>query len=279
MTAKEELKNTDSQIAKGETDLASTVKATAHHQKQQADAEQEITKYRADASNGNEAALKKYNAAKITADLHRDRVRDLKVERAGQEDRLNQLRTTRGRLLVKIDLEALIGDAGELLAIAREFREGLAGPIAKSAALKKGLKVIFTNALPYLGERHRLMALERSVNQSVDNAVRSEMQKSFGAVGIDVVDNTRYGDSGFDIVMTKAIDDLTAALEVVMHTASPESVEGRKNFRVVTQVHALHGRNFSPGEIISLNGSDPQVLRLIAAGGLEEVSGDKAVPA
>jgi hypothetical protein len=273
MTAKEELKNIDSQIAKGEPDLASTVKEIANQEKKQADAEQDVAKFRADAADGNEASAKKHNSGEIAANLHRARARDLKVQKSEQENQLNQLRTTRGRLLVKIDLEALIGDAGELLAIAREFREGLAGPVAKSAALKKRLKVIFTNALPYLGERQRLMALERSVNQSVDNALRSEMQKSFGAVGIDVVDNTRYGDSGFDIVMTKAIDDLTSALEVVMHTASPESVEGRRKFRVVTQVHGLHGRNFSPGEVVSLELGDPQVARLIAAGAFEEISG------
>jgi hypothetical protein len=278
MKTSDKIKITQDRIQRIESDRASNQGRIGEHQRKAKEAADEVMKYGADAANGDGKAREKYDRAKGTETLHREQARQLQANDGELQNKLAEARATRDWLLVKIDIEKLTGEAGDLRVIAPEISDAFAALAVKGAGLKTRLKVIFTNALPHLGERQDLTALDRSVNQSVDHAFRSQLHKSFGAVGINVVDIPRHDeDSDFESVMKKAIDDLTAALEVVMHTASPEHVEGRVRFRVRTQISGLFGMAFHPGQIVSLNPNDPAVLRV--AGALERIDDDKAVSA
>jgi DNA repair exonuclease SbcCD ATPase subunit len=274
-----ELKVTQNRIQKIEADLASILKRIPDHEKQQADAEQDIAKYRADASNGNEAARKKYDAAKVTADLHRDRVRDLKVEASKLQDQLAEAKTKLQWLEVKEKKEGLIGDTAKLRAIATELSDALAVPAAKLGDLKKQIKQTYVIALPLLGDPQRVKALGQSISQAPDHAVRALLQKSFAAVGIDLFDSKRYQDLDFESVMQKPINDLMAAIETSMHTDSNTPVAGRAMFRARTQVSALFGMHLSPNDVVSLEVNHPDVVKMVAAGGLEQISEAKEATA
>jgi hypothetical protein len=274
----EQIKTTQNRIVKIEADRASNRERISGHERKASEYADEAAKFATDAANGNDKALDKHLKAKGTETLHREQARILQATDGELQNQLAEAHATRDWLLIRIELEKLVGDASDLRAIAREFREALAVPVEKSGALKTRLKVIFTKALPRLGPRKNLAALEKSITQSVDHAVRSQLQKSFGAVGINVADS-RYENADFEVVLEKPIGDLMAAIESAMHTASPERVAGRMMFRARTQINGLHGMHLKAGDTVSLEVNHPDVRRMIDAGALEEIGETKGATA
>jgi hypothetical protein len=275
----DEIKIAQNRIVKIEADRASNLGRIGEHQRKAQEAAAEVMKYGADAANGDGKAREKYDRAKGTETLHREQARQLQNDDGKCESQLSAEQSKLNRLLVKEKQEALIGDTGKFHAIATELSDAIAAPAAKCADLKKQLKETFVAALPLLGDRQRFTALETSINQSVDHAVRSQLQKSFAAVGIDLFDSKRYQDSDFESVMQKPINDLMAAIETSMHSDSNTPVAGRAMFRARTQVSALFGMHLSPNDVVSLEVNHPDVVKMVAAGGLEQISEAKEATA
>jgi rRNA-processing protein FCF1 len=275
----DEIKTTQNRIVKIESDRASNRERISEQERRATEAADEAAKFATDAANGNDKALDKHLKAKGTETLHREQARILEATDGELQNQLAEAHATLNRLLMKQKGEILIGDTGKFHAIATELSNALTAPAAQCADLKKQLRETFVAALPLLGDRQCFTALEKSINHSVDQAVRAQLQKSFAAVGIDLFDSKRYQDSDFESVMKKPINDLMAAIETVMRSNSPEHVEGRVRFRVRTQVSGLFGMALRPGQLVSLDPNDPVVLRVVNAGGLERIVEDKAVSA
>jgi hypothetical protein len=271
----DEIKTTQNRIVKIESDRASNRERISGHERKASEYADEAAKFATDAANGNDKALDKHLKAKGTETLHREQARILQATDGELENQFAEAHATLNRLLVKQQQEILIGDTGKFHAIATELSDALTAPAAQCADLKKQLRETFVAALPLLGDRQCFTALEKSINQSVDLAVRSQLQKSFAAVGIDLFDSKRYQDSDFESVMQKPINDLMAAIETVMHSNSNTPVAGRAMFRAKTVISGLFGMSLRPGQIASLNPNDPAVLRVVNAGGLERIVEEK----
>jgi hypothetical protein len=268
----DEIKIAQNGIVKIKSDRASNQGRIGEHQRKAVEAANEAAKSAIDAANGNDKARDRSIKEDANKEFHLKQIRILQNADGEFETQLSAEQSKLNRLLVKEKQEALIGDTGKFHAIATELSDAIAAPAAKCADLKKQLKEIFVAALPLLGDRQRFTALETSINQSVDHAVRSQLQKSFAAVGIDLFDSKRYQDSDFESVMQKPINDLMAAIETSMHSDSNTPVAGRAMFRARTQVSALFGMHLSPNDVVSLEVNHPDVVKMVAAGGLERIS-------
>jgi hypothetical protein len=273
----EEIKNAQNGIVKLKIDLGLNQEIIAQNQRKEKEAADEVAKFGPAAANGDSKAREKYDRAKGTETLHREQARILQGTDGRLQKELTEAHATLNRLLLREKIETLIGKTGKLRAISTGLSAALAAPAKEIAAFKKEVKEIYVSALEFLGDQSSFAALEKSINQSPDRGVRAQLQKSFGAVGIVVVESKRDEGADFESVMEKPIADLMAALATVMHSNSGEHVEGRARFLVRTKIFGLHGISMSPGQIASLDPNDLAVQRVIAAGGLERIEEEKAV--
>jgi hypothetical protein len=274
-TTGQRIKNQRSEVARIESLIASNRKVIPDHERQLREATQDAAKHAPDAANNIEKARKEYDRAIGSERLHRDRLKDLQATDAGLRQQLIDANVALERSLVEERMEVLIGSTGDLHSISRQLSDALAAPAAKCAELKTQLRATFAAALPLLGDRQRFADLENTIRQSVDHAVRAELQKSFSAQGIELSYSVRDKDSDFETVMAKPISDLISSLECVVHSASNVSIEGRSKYRACTGIGGLHGMAIAASEIVSLKTSDPAVRRLVEQGALEEIIEDK----
>lgn len=271
----DEIKITRGRITKLETDRASHQERIGEHQRKAKEAADEVLKYGADAANGDGKAREKYDKAKGTESLHREQARILQGTDADLRQQLTDANATLERLLLNEQLEFLIGETGEPRAIAKRMSEALAGVATDCARLQEQTRSLSANAGVVLGDPARFIALRNSMRECVLHATRAQLQESFGKAGFVLFDSRRYEGEDFVSIMEKPLGDMSAALESAMHTGSTAPVKGRAMFRAITNVSGLFGMSIQAGEVLSLPIDDPHVLRLVQAGGLEQIVEDK----
>jgi hypothetical protein len=268
----DEIKIAQNRIVKIESDRASNQGRIGEHQRKAVEAADEAAKFVADAAT-NEKALDKHLKANSTEEFHLKQIRILQNTDGDLHTQLSEVHKKLEQLRVKESQETLAAQTGPIRDIGVRMSQALAGVAADCASLDEQWRTFIANAIATFGDSTRFSA----PRDSVLNAIRAELQNSFGKHGFVLFDSRRYEGQNFVSIMEKPLNDLSAALESSMHADTP--VPGRAMFRARTVISGLHGMSLRPGETVSLEVAHPDVRRMIEAGGLEQVSDDKAVSA
>jgi hypothetical protein len=274
--AADEIKITQNRIVKIESDRASNQGRIGEHQRKAVEAADEAAKFVADAAT-NEKALDKHLKANSTEEFHLKQIRILQNTDGDLHTQLSEAHKKLEQLRVKESQETLAAQTGPIRAIANKMSQALAGVAADCAQLDEQMRTLTANSIATFADSTRFSALQRSMRESVINAIRAELQNSFGEHGFVLFDSRRYEGQNFVSIMEKPLNDLSAALESSMHADTP--VPGRAMFRARTVISGLHGMSLNPGDVISLEVGNPDVRRMIDAGGLEEISETKEATA
>jgi hypothetical protein len=149
----------------------------------------------------------------------------------------------------------------------------LVTPVVQQAtACSKLITDILAN-LYLLGERSRYQRLERSLQTAVVDGIRAGLNNAFSSEGFPLLDAPRLLGLDFAGVVLPRISNVCRAFEMTLHSQTGVALKGRALFLVKTNIGGLFGLDIVHGERISLDTSDPDVVRLVASGALERVEG------
>jgi hypothetical protein len=261
-------------IAGFDTSIAATVKSEADHEKGKRDHLQDAAKY------VTEKDIDKRIRAKALADLHDGAIHEDQKTRAV----FQKQRSAAQEELVDLGLKEKVQHARAMLAKSETIAEELSRGVERSAELTKDfvmeLAATWADTRQFFGDDPAYTAqLDRSIRESVPKGLKAQLQKSFTPRGIILFDIRNLEGEDFVSIMKRPINNLLAALDSAIHSRSNTPVAGRATFRAKTVVSGLHGLSLQLGDTVNLEVNHPDVRQMVADGGLEQVSDDKAVSA
>jgi hypothetical protein len=231
-----------------------------------------------EAATGNQKALSEQVKLTEQKAKHQQQIQNLEAVAAPLRREVATAETELAHMVISEEIEEILEQVADLPALARELSEALAVPVAKFGAFNKRIAAVVKKGLPLLGDRERAQRLEKSLQQSVTQAVRVQLSHEFGAQGISLF-ATRFAEKNFAEVMTPPLQDFRQALEVTLHTNIATASEGRALFVALTNVSGLFGMSVKTGERISLPIDDPEVQKLIERGAIKKVAEEKGAVA
>jgi hypothetical protein len=265
-------------ILKWEADLATIEQRKSSETRQAAECAERASALAFEAVAGNKKALSEQSALDIKKGEHLRMVDNLEKTAAKLRRDIAAGKIQLEHLLGSEEVAELIDEVADLPSLSRELSEALAVPVAKFGAFEKRITAGCKKAFPVLGNRDRIARLEKALQQSLHQAIRVELNRQFGAVGIHIF-ATRFEEKDFEAVMRPPLEHLRQALEMKLHTNSGTPIAGRAMFVAKTNIGGLFGLTIATGEKMSLPLDDPTVRDMIARGALEQISDEKAVSA
>jgi hypothetical protein len=263
----------EKKIAKLKADLEVLEQRKSSEARLAAEAAEKAAALAFDASSGNEKALsQQVKLAKEKAE-HLQQADNLELLAAPLRQQLAAAESELPRFLLSEQIEAVRERFPKLNELSAEITDTIRKLSLPLAEYKRETLALVASSRPLLGnpadgQRHGI-AIQRALNEGL----RAQLHKNFSTAGFTLFGSLEGAD--FDSVMRPKLDNLLHALESKLAMQSGLASEGRAFFLAKTNVGGLLGMNVKAGETLSLPANDPDVLRMVASGALEQIVDEK----
>ena len=256
----------EKKIAKLKTELATIEAGIEKERAAEQRIDSDIAALALKASSGDKDALRKQRELRDRKGEHHLQQENLetlavpiRADITAAEDQLRNLRSSELS-------EEIAESVPELEGMGKELSGAIPAVAERIGAFKIRFDDLAARALAILGS-DRAAALQTRLQHAVQRATRVAVATAFRKQGLSIVDLPTHEKGTFESILTSALEDLRAAIA----SGLPANPGRTTTFRATTRISGFHGLTLEADETIVLAPDDPEALRLMESGALEQV--------